>query len=435
MPYEESVRDEKFTVYDRHFHFIIEESFKGTKDSEIDINVGRIDSSCYHGFTIGGSYLVYAYGESGETLSSGACTRTNDIKRAFDDVHYIRAMLKDTPEPRIYGAVARVSNDLRSESALVEPIEGIKILIEGENNQRFEALTDKQGFYSVTKVPDGKYKVRPVLPDKYMSYFPTEEEIILDSHGAETNYESVQRGRSAYVRFDIGWNNSISGRVLDAEGSPVERAVVRLLPVERTSKTMNPMYEGISDHLGKDGKYAISGKTPGRYILVVEVYAPFVSGAKSARTYYPQTGTPEKTEVIVLGESGELNLDIKLLPGQVIRQVEGVMVWSDGSPVIENGYVFLEQLRNSEDKNNVRYDLERVDEQGRFAIQAFENAEYWLNAEVGTFGLKFGNMQVDLWDSGVRELKAQPLKLKVSKDMTPLKIIIPLPEGLTAPKQ
>ncbi len=58
VPYEESIRDKKFTVYNRHFHFIVEESFKGTKDTEIDISVGRIDSSCYQGFTIGESYLV-----------------------------------------------------------------------------------------------------------------------------------------------------------------------------------------------------------------------------------------------------------------------------------------------------------------------------------------------------------------------------------------
>jgi hypothetical protein len=343
-------------------------------------------------------------------------------------------MLRGTPEPRLYGAVARIGNDPKSESAVVEPVGGIEILIEGENKRRFKAVTDKQGFYGVTKIPDGRYKVRPVLPDRYTSYYPAGEEVILDSQGGP-DYERVPRGRSVYARFNVGWNNSISGRVLDAEGRPVERAVVRLLPAGRASDKMKPMYEGIADHLGKDGKYVINGKTPGRYVLAVEVYAPFVSGAKNVRTYYPQAGSPEKAEVIVLGESDELNLDVKLLPGQVIRQIEGVMVWSDGSPVAKNGHVFLEELEDSEGKNNVRYDLESVDGQGRFTIQVFENAEYWLNAEVGTLGVRFGNTSGDLWDEGVREIKARPVKLKVSKAMPPLRIIIPLPEGLTAPKE
>ena len=39
-------------------------------------------------------------------------------------------------------------------------------------------------------------------------------------------------------------------------------------------------YEGIADHLGKDGKYEIHGRTPGRYILGGRGYAPFASGRK-----------------------------------------------------------------------------------------------------------------------------------------------------------
>jgi hypothetical protein len=434
VAYEERIRDKQFTVYDRQFHFIIEESFKGTKDTEVDINVGRIDSSCYQGFSIGESYLVYAYGNSGNILGSGACTRTNKIKWAFDDIHYIRAMLRGAPEPRIYGAVARSGNDLKSESALVEPIEGIKILIEGEKNQRFEAITNKQGFYSITKIPDGRYKVRPILPDKYMSYFPAEGEVILDTQGG-TDYERVQRGRSAYARFDIGWNNKISGRVLDAEGNLVERAVVRLLPVERASEKMNPIYEGIADHLGKDGKYVITGQTPGRYVLAVEVYAPFLSTTKASRTYYPQADNPEKAKMIVLSESDNLSLDIKLMPDQVVRLIEGVLIWSDGRSVIEHGYVFLEKFENSDDKNNTRFDLSRIEGEGRFTVQVFEGAEYWLHAQVGTLGLDFGTGQNDLWDRGIQELKSQPMKLKVSRDNSPLRIVIPLPEGVSAPKR
>src|SRR6185503_1699631 len=99
---------------------------------------------------------------------------------------------------------------------------------------------------------------------------------------------------------------------------------------------------------------------------------------KTARTYYPQAGNPEKAEVIVLGESDELKLEVRLLPQQVTRQIEGVMVWSYGSPVTKNGWVFLEKLDGSEGKINVRYDLGIVDRQGRFTVQGFENAEYWL---------------------------------------------------------
>jgi hypothetical protein len=93
VPHEEIVRDKKFTVHDRHFQFSVEEALKGTKTAEIDINVGRVDSSCYQGFTVGEVYLVYAYADSSGELSSGACTRTSHIKHAFDDLHGLPALL------------------------------------------------------------------------------------------------------------------------------------------------------------------------------------------------------------------------------------------------------------------------------------------------------------------------------------------------------
>jgi hypothetical protein len=168
--------------------------------------------------------------------------------------------------------------------------------------------------------------------------------------------------------------------------------------------------------------------------LAAEVYAPLAPGVNPARTYYPQAAAPDKAEVITIGESGELSLDIKLLPGQVTRQIEGVVLWPDGTPVEENAHVFLEKLENSEDKMNVRYDLARAEGGGRFTIQAFEGAEYWLHARVGTLGLNFGSSKNDLWDDGLQELKARPVWLKVGRSNAQL-IIIPLPEGSVIPKR
>ena len=102
------------------------------------------------------------------------CSRTNPVSWALDDVHFLRALLKGEPEPRVYGSVTRVDNDsTKGQTHLPTPVEGIRIEIEGEG-QRFEAVTDEHGRYSLTKVPDGRYKARPLLPDKYMVYFPTE---------------------------------------------------------------------------------------------------------------------------------------------------------------------------------------------------------------------------------------------------------------------
>lgn len=115
IPYDETVRDQKYNVYDRHFKFEVTEVLKGNKTNEIVINVGRIDSTCYWGLKIGESYLVYAYRSNqrfnrsesfwgaatkkpDEIMFAGSCTRTEMLKYAFDDLLYLRGMLQGLAE-------------------------------------------------------------------------------------------------------------------------------------------------------------------------------------------------------------------------------------------------------------------------------------------------------------------------------------------------
>ena len=437
VPYDQTVLNPKYNVYDRHFRFVVEEVFKGPKIAEIDITVGRIDSTCYQGYTIGKSYLVYAYGNSErfnlsesyfgratkkpeETLFSGACTRSNNLDSSRGDIYFIRSMLRGEPEPRVYGSVVRsdnVPNDPNSHR--VTYLDGIKVIITSAH-RTFETVTDQSGLYKFGSLPDGEYTVQPVLPSKYTPYFPVEEKFTLNA------------ASRVYAGFSVGWNNMLSGRVLDSEGHGIRRAVVRLLSLNAGSEKMRPWYNNIADYLGPDSKYRIYGSTPGQYVVAIEVYAPFLSGSGSLRTYYPQTKDPKAAEPITIGETSQLELDLKLLPEQIAREVSGVMLWSNGQAVTTKADVFVEKLENSDDPNNIRYDLVTVGKDGRFTVQIFENAEYWIKGEVGTYGLKMDGVPTDLWERGVRDIIAKPIKVIVSKETPSLKLIVPLPER--APK-
>lgn len=423
IPYEETIRDKKFTVYDRHFKFAVTEVLKGNKISNITINVGRIDSSCYRGFSIGDNYLVYADASNRkEIMFSAFCTRTSTLRSRLADVISIRAMLRGDPEPRLYGSLSRSDNDPNDPNASrVTYLSGITIVAES-NGRQFSTITDKDGIYRFTKLAAGVYSVRPILPDKYMSYFPDSEEVTVarKSYGASADFWS-------------GWNNQVEGRVLDQNGKAIRRAVVKLLSVDHPDQEMSPNFENISDYLGDEGKYKIYGKTPGRYILAVEVYAPFMSGPHIRRTYYPQTKERQNASIIDLGEADKLKVDLKLTSDELVHEIHGAVVWSDGTPVTKDAWFGLEKLEDSEDKNNVRYDLSHTDKQGQFKIQVFENAEYWLKVHVSTLGLKFGDQQSDLWDRGITEIKSTPIKIIGSKPPGPLKIILPLPSEVPKP--
>src|ERR1041384_3417522 len=96
----EKAGDKTYTNVQRVFQFSLNESLKGLKTSQIDINVGSINSDCYQGFTVGETYLVYAFGDSDSSLESGTCTRTSMLSEAAANLHYIRDLLKGVPEPR-----------------------------------------------------------------------------------------------------------------------------------------------------------------------------------------------------------------------------------------------------------------------------------------------------------------------------------------------
>lgn len=402
---QEQIRDKAYTYTERHFRFVVAESLKNLSKSEVDINAGRVDSSCYQGFTIGESYLIYAYGDSAEALGAGACTRTSNLSYASDDLYYLRALLRGVPEPRVYGSVTRIDNDLtKPTSARVVPMEGVKVIIEGAGRQ-FEAVTNKQGLYSLFKVPDGRYKARPMLPDKYSTYYPAEEEFILGSK-QQDSYPPVQRGAGAYASFQIGWKNSMSGRILDAEGNPIVRAKAAVMLTHGSNPIV--IEEDEYDH-HPDGKYQFSGLTPGKYLLSVKIRAPFSETNKSYRFYYPHVEDLSQANEITIGESGSLEArDIRLPPGYLVRQIEGTLVWPNGVPV-SGAWVFLADAKDSADDEK-KYDWTSTDELGRFSLQAFVGAKYWVHGESNSSG------------------KGEPIEVIVGKNNEPLKVVIPFPK-------
>lgn len=412
VPMSEKFRGEKYTYQERHFLFAVSEALKGKKDSEIDINAGRTDSSCYSGFAVDESYLVYAFGQPGP-LESGMCTRTNHLSDAKADLHYIRALLRGVPEPRVYGAVTRIDDDLtKATSSHVTPMEGIRIIIEGAS-QKFETVTDKQGLYSLLKVPDGRYKIRPVVPAKYRVSFPTEEEFVLGSK-EQLDYPVDQVGTSAYARFRLSWNNGIKGKILDSEGNAIIRANVSVMLPRASSPLV--IQEDQYDH-HRDGEYEFSGLTPGKYLLSVKIRAPFQDPKRLSHFYYPNSDDLAQADEVSIGESESLEeRDIRLPPGYLVRKVEGMVVWPNGVPV-DHAWVFLADAKDSADDNK-KYDWQSTDELGRFSLQGYVGAEYWVHA-LAPMSLRIPPNQ---------STPPEPIKVIVGRVNEPLKFVIPFPK-------
>jgi hypothetical protein len=406
---------------DKYYRFVVLESFKGAKESELDVYYRP--SNCEFGFDIGEIVLVYAYeweDSEGILNTSRFCSRTGALETAQDDIHFLRALLQNKPEPRIYGSVQILGEDSVTNSNQYSYVEGIKIVAESKK-RRFETITDRNGIYSFNKIPNGEYKVYPKLPTKYTVLSLDLYNVTLQSKD-EFGYQDYGKfkGRSVYSKLLIGWNNEISGNVLDSEGKYLERATVRLLHTNQVNDKPLAVDRNNAEILAKESpesnarKYTMSSRAPGKYVLALEVFAPFTSGTQNLRMYYPQATNLEKAEIINLGEFDKRNINLKLPDGFIVRELEGTLVWSNGLPVKE-GYILIEKLENTEDKNNITYDMQRVKD-GKFKIQAFENAEYWMHAEV-------------------YDLKFKPIKIRVGKFNAPIKIMVTQLKSVSATEQ
>lgn len=391
------------------YRFEVQESFKNTKSSEVIIT--KEINMCEYGFDIGATLLVYAYEGGGNLYAPTFCARTMWISGAEEDIHFIRDILARKPEPRIYGSVNLVDNDIATGEYRKNNLSGIKIIAKNQNNI-YETVTDANGLYRFYKLPDGKYEVAPQLPLKYTENiggnYERVYEITLRQDGY--GYESYGKygGNNAYSSFDINWNNSVSGTIVDAEGKSLEKAKVTLIPISQINKPL-PSNDNYVGYFGskrsewETRKYEVKGKSPGTYVLAVEVFAPFASGESKLLMYYPQAMQSNKAQIINLKELDDQTLNIKLPTGYNLREIEGQLLSVNGTP-LKNGYVSLNKLENPKDKNNIVYDSQSVKD-GKFKFQVFENAEYWIYAKDGSN-------------------ESKPFKVKVGRTNTHLKVVI-----------
>jgi hypothetical protein len=166
--------------------------------------------------------------------------------------------------------------------------------------------------------------------------------------------------------------------------------------------------------------------TPGKYYLGVNTkYGPNADNPYPT-AFYP--GTPDKTEASVIDLADGQWLDgfsWQLLPPLVVRTIQGVIVWSDGSPVTLGNASIADSPDGQ--KSSHFYGSAQTDAQGHFTLKVLDGVEGWLCAESYKGGMK-GDQPVMIW------LKSKPIKVTVTEDKQSLKLVIPLPEAASDPK-
>jgi hypothetical protein len=152
--------------------FSIEQAFKGIAGDEVGIVTGMGGGDCGYHFKEGERYVVYAIrsGRDKSRLYAGICNRIKLVAEAEEDFAYFRAIPEAGTGSLVYGRVKKWTMPLSDNSRYQETyLDNIKITIEG-NGRKFETTTNKDGYYQVSGLAPGQYKVIANISDSQDSH-------------------------------------------------------------------------------------------------------------------------------------------------------------------------------------------------------------------------------------------------------------------------
>lgn len=376
--------------------FKVEEAFLGVDAAEIEISGGG--TSCDYYFNQGERYLVYAYlnSKSG-TFYTNSCSGTAPLSEAGDDLAYLRSVAKLPPGGGVFGELRRELHLEGKNGPAFEPIPKAEVILEN-GGQRFQAVSDADGKFQLLGVPRGRYKVRTNPQTNFSSADVSAEE-------SRNEWELEVPGQGCLREWFVARpGGEISGMVVDDTGVVADDVEPELIPADEETTDANFRYA----KLGEFKSFKFSFLPPGRYYLgfnlrsgpsVMEPYAEF---------YYPGVEERAEATVITISEGQKVSgLYLRRPLRLAERVIEGVAVWPDGRPFVENCGIELTNPRTGYREGN----CVPTDSRGRFTIKGIEGQTYELSA---TFAI----------GRAIALVRSKPIKVKVGKQNRPIRLVV-----------
>jgi protocatechuate 3,4-dioxygenase beta subunit len=194
---------------------------------------------------------------------------------------------------------------------------------ESANDSRFRATADSQGNFTIRNVLPGKYSIS----SEREGYFPA------SADSSTPNDVTVAAGRTAVVEMPMNRGATISGRVTDGAGQPINNAtVIAYSVVYRNGFPL--LLPAVAKSSDDKGEYRLAWLTSGEYLIAVspgvtlEVamststagVPPVDGGLHPAKTFYPGTlDAANAIPVFVRGDSPISGIDIQTRKVETFR--------------------------------------------------------------------------------------------------------------------
>jgi hypothetical protein len=305
---------------------------------EIEIVTAMGGGDCGYPFERGIEYVVYASKDSEGRLQTSICSRTKPLAQAAEDLRYFQS--------RAGGSTAGEMR-VRTGFAGVPGRSGVSIVAEREG-LRYRAVTNTAGDAVFTDLPAGEYQIH----EESDGDLPDDPKVRLSAKGC----------RDIVIFRTL----RIAGRVMTKDGLPAARVEVQAHPTSQIpaeSRMTNP-----------DGYYELRIVRPGQYYLGINLNHAPTRDTPYPRWFYPGTEDPSAAAIINFsGKPASLTYDITLPDRQSEREIDGIVLTSEHSPMPRARVMVYE----SADHIAAQAFTDAV---GRFQLRVFADTAYRLHA-------------------------------------------------------
>ncbi len=351
------------------------------------------------------------------------CGRSRGLGAAADDLLYLENLKKVRGKTRISGTLdgGWMNPDL--------DVAGKKIKIIGPKKS-YEVKTNKDGVFEIYDLPPGKYFIEPEPPAGWKidpSWLRYSASVVKNDYG-EPELKSpkqvpvtLEPKKHASVDIFLTFDNFVRGRVLGPKGRPLEDVCINLL------RSGQDKY-GPAGCTDKQGRFEISAIPPGEYVMVVNSDDKPSEDEPFRRIYYPGVSEAERATVIRIGPGETIdNLDLVISKLEETIIVKGVLLYSDGNPVVEESVKFKVTKTNDKVDGDVRV---KTDSTGHFTLRILKGLTGELFSEAWLFEGVYKNCpKVDelILRSGSRGVTVQSNIVKLATDQDVYEVELTLP--------
>ncbi|HKC87254.1 MAG TPA: carboxypeptidase regulatory-like domain-containing protein [Blastocatellia bacterium] len=268
----------------------------------------------------------------------------------------------------------------------VTGIQDVSVALGGLNvGEDYSALTDADGRYRVTSLPEGKYVVRAQL-GSCVREKPSPNESLAESVSLDEG-ESRENVDFALVRGGV-----ITGRVTDANGRPLIARVISLQIMDDQGKkhdarSFQNMFSAFDMFQTDDrGVYRIFALRAGRYLVYAggDSGLALVTGAggEYPRTWHPDTTDENQAKVIEVSPGDEVTgVDIRLGVAKKTYEASGRVVDDETGKPVAGASVICAKVQGADESMGFGGfgGAPKTDDQGNFHISGLTPGKYQLS--------------------------------------------------------